>query len=189
MINYCRLIVKLLSQEKRIWVCNFKKGLQEVIKKLEGKNLYIFIDELERCRPTFAIELLEAVKHLFTVKGLVFILGIDKNQLKHTISNVYGCGMDREGYLRRFIDLELELPQANLRDYISFLKEKFEIKNQIEGTNGNWLIGYSEFYKFFMFYLQLYDFQLRDVEQVYNKFNVITKLLDEKDAKITPILL
>ena len=75
-----------------------------------------------------------------------------------------------------------------MRDYISFLKEKFEIKNQIEGTNGNWLIGYSEFHKFFMFYLQLYDFQLRDVEQVYNKFNVITKLLDEKDAKITPIL-
>lgn len=169
-------------------LCNFKKGLQEVIKKLEGKNLYIFIDELERCRPTFAIELLETVKHLFNVKGLVFILGIDRNQLKHTISNVYGCGMDREGYLRRFIDLELELPQANLRDYISFLKEKFEIKNQIEGTNGNWLIGYSEFHKFFMFYLQLYDFQLRDVEQVYNKFNVITKLLDEKDAKITPIL-
>lgn len=169
-------------------LCNFKKGLQEVIKKLEGKNLYIFIDELERCRPTFAIELLEAVKHLFNVKGLVFILGIDRNQLKHTISNVYGCGMDGEGYLRRFIDLELELPQANLSDYIYFLKDKFEIKNLQGGTYGNWVIGYSEFHRYFEIFMQLYSFQLREIEQIYYKFNVITKMLDENTIKITPLL-
>ncbi len=101
----------------------FKSGLNEIVKRLKGKNLYIFIDELERCRPTFAIELLEAIKHLFNIKGLVFILGIDRNQLKHTISNIYGCGMDGEGYLRRFIDIELELPQPNIKDYSNYLNK------------------------------------------------------------------
>lgn len=166
----------------------FKSGLNEIVKRLKGKNLYIFIDELERCRPTFAIELLEAIKHLFNIKGLVFILGIDRNQLKHTISNIYGCGMDGEGYLRRFIDIELELPQPNIKDYSNYLNKKFEIENKSTHAYRNWIIGYSEFLRFWEIFSELYDFQLREVEQIFVKFNAITKILDEKIIKITPVL-
>lgn len=167
---------------------NFKIGLNKIVEKLEGKNLYIFIDELERCRPTFAVELLEVIKHLFNIKGIVFILGIDRNQLKHTISSIYGCGMDGDGYLRRFIDLELELPQASLKDFTHFLKKKFMLENDLSDAYRNWVIGYDQFHSYFEIFSELYDFQLRDVEQIYGKFNVITKMIDEKVLKITPVL-
>lgn len=174
--------------ELRIALTNFKSGLSDIVSKLEGKNIYIFVDELERCRPTFAVELLEAIKHLFNVKGLVFILGIDRSQLKHTISNIYGCRMDGEGYLRRFIDLELELTEPNLKDFSNALKNKFQIQNNLDGAFNNWVIGYSEFHRYFDIFSSIYDFQLRDVEQLYAKFSVITKMIDERIIKITPIL-
>lgn len=167
---------------------NFKKQLNNLVKKLKGKNLYIFIDELERCRPTFAVELLEAVKHLFNVSGLVFILGIDRSQLKHTISNIYGSGMDGDGYLRRFIDLELELTQPDIKTFSKFLYKKFGIENQLPNTNGDWVIGYNMFDLYFNIFSELYNFQLRDVEQIYAKFNAIVKMIDEKILKIMPIL-
>ena len=70
---------------------------QEVHKK--GKPLIIIIDELDRCRPTFAIELLEKVKHIFDTPGILFVLGIDREQLGHSIKCVYGHEMDVNGYL------------------------------------------------------------------------------------------
>lgn len=166
---------------------NFKKGLFEITSKLNGKNIYVFVDELERCRPTFAIELLEAIKHLFGVKGLVFVLGIDREQLKHTISNIYGCGMDGEGYLRRFIDLELELPQPDIKKFTKYLQKSFEIVNE-DNHKGSLTCGYDMFDTFFNLFALIYPMQLRDVEQIYAKFNVITKMFDENTNKIMPIL-
>lgn len=175
-------------QELKKVLSNFKTGLKEITSQLNDKNIYIFVDELERCRPIFAIELLEAIKHLFNVKGLVFILGIDRSQLKHTISNIYGCGMDGEGYLRRFIDLELELPKPDIKIFTNYLQQKFELKNNLENTNQNWAIDYNEFNKYFNLFANLYPMQLRDIEQVYAKFNLITKMIDENKNKIMPIL-
>ena len=166
---------------------NFKKGLSGITSKLNGKNIYVFVDELERCRPTFAIELLEAIKHLFGVKGLVFVLGIDREQLKHTISNIYGCGMDGEGYLRRFIDLELELPQPDIKKFTKYLQKSFEIVNK-DNHKGSLTCGYDMFDTFFNLFALIYPMQLRDVEQIYAKFNVITKMFDENTNKIMPIL-
>lgn len=182
--------IKTLEEYKELKkvLFDFKIGLEEIISKLQDKNIYIFVDELERCRPIFAIELLEAIKHLFNVKGLVFILGTDRSQLKHTISNIYGCGMDGEGYLRRFIDLDLELPEPNIKKFTEYLQNNFEINNNEVGAKGNWKIGYDEFNKYFVLFANLYPMHLRDIEHVYAKFNVITKMIDERTNKIMPIL-
>lgn len=169
-------------------LAEFKKDIDKLVKTLSGKNIYIFVDELERCRPIFAIEVLEAIKHLFNVKGLVFILGIDRSQLKHTISNIYGCGMDGEGYLRRFIDLELELPKPDIKKYTENLQNIFDIHNKDNMVAGRWTTGYNEFNTYFNLFANIYPMQLRDIEQIYAKFNVITKMLDEKVNKIMPIL-
>lgn len=166
----------------------FKESLKQIVRKNDNKNIYVFVDELERCRPTFAIELLEAIKHLFNVKGLVFVLGTDRSQLKHTISNIYGINMDSEGYLRRFIDLELELPAVKTDIFVEYLKNKFEIQNKNINNKDNWVLGFEYFHKYFNIFSQKYNFQLREIEQIYAKFNVITKMLDENVIKITPLL-
>ncbi len=83
-----------------------------------GRPLVIAIDELDRCRPSYAVELLEVVKHFFTVNDVVFVLAIDKTQLAHAINAIYGSNFDSIGYLRRFIDLDLRLPDPEQTDFV-----------------------------------------------------------------------
>lgn len=70
----------------------------------------IFIDELDRCRPTYALEVLECVKHLFSTPHAVFVIATDARQLHHSVNAVYGAGFDAERYLRRFFDITCRLP-------------------------------------------------------------------------------
>jgi predicted KAP-like P-loop ATPase len=65
-----------------------------------GKPIVIFVDELDRCRPPYAISLLERIKHLFDIEGLVFVLSLDKEQLGHSIGAVYGDRIDSASYLK-----------------------------------------------------------------------------------------
>ncbi len=101
----------------------FKQKLSAFINELadhtndnEHKPLIFFIDELDRCRPTYALEVLEKAKHLFNVNGIIFVLAIDKEQIGHSIRSVYGMGMDMDGYLRRFIDMDYRLLEPSLRN-------------------------------------------------------------------------
>lgn len=73
------------------------------------KPLVVMIDELDRCRPPFAIGVLEKIKHLFSVPNVMFVLAVDKNRLNNAISVVYGPEVHGEGYLRRFFDFEYRL--------------------------------------------------------------------------------
>ena len=97
-----------------------EKFINELKKDTDNEKCKIifFIDELDRCRPTFSIELLEVIKHLFKAKNVIFIIAVDKEQLAYSISTLYGQGMDSDGYLRRFFDLEYKMPIINKRRYI-----------------------------------------------------------------------
>jgi len=111
---------------------SFIKTLAKISSQVAELNpsakVVVIIDELDRCRPTYAIELLERVKHLFDGSGVVFILGIDRSQLNHSIRSIYGSGFDATGYLRRFIDLDYRLPEPKAGDYYSHLFKRFGIE-------------------------------------------------------------
>src|SRR5699024_2835239 len=69
-------------------VSKFKEELNKLgIRNIEKTNkpLIVFVDELDRCRPNFAIALLERVKHFFNVDNIIFILGVDKESLGNSI--------------------------------------------------------------------------------------------------------
>ena len=82
------------------------------------KKLVIIIDELDRCKPLFAIQTLEIVKHFLDVKNVVFIFAVDLEQLSHSIKSVYGAGIDAAGYLCKFYDYITKFPQTNILDLI-----------------------------------------------------------------------
>ncbi|WVV48879.1 P-loop NTPase fold protein [Pseudomonas sp. NA13] len=75
---------------------------------------FIFIDELDRCRPTYAIELLERVKHFFELEDCRFIVASDSTQLAHSVRAVYGEKFYSERYLSRFFDAEFRLDNSNM---------------------------------------------------------------------------
>lgn len=85
------------------------------------------IDELDRCRPNYAVLLLEQIKHFFSVPNIIFILSIDKIQLGNAICGVYGSEkIDTNEYLRRFIDIEYCIPEPDKEKFIFYLYEYFE---------------------------------------------------------------
>ena len=91
-----------------------------------SNNVIIFVDELDRCRPTFAIELLERIKHLFDIPNLMFVLAVDKSQLGESLKSVYGAGMDANEYLKRFIDLEFPLPEPDSSRFTTYLFDAYD---------------------------------------------------------------
>lgn len=87
----------------------------EAVKGLTDKNYpaFVLIDELDRCRPSYAIEMLETIKHIFNIKGIVFVVATDTEQLQHAVKAVYGEGFDAGIYLGRFFDARYTLREAN----------------------------------------------------------------------------
>jgi len=76
-------------------------GLIDLIKSKAGAKLplFVFIDELDRCRPTYAISMLEEVKHIFGMDKVCFVVSTNLSQLRHSVRAVYGLGFDSELYL------------------------------------------------------------------------------------------
>lgn len=94
---------------------DFKEALKDAAAGLKHP-LVVCVDELDRCRPDYAIRFLEAVKHLFDVEGVIFVLAVNLSELAHTVRGVYGNGFNADQYLRRFIDWPLSLDSQSNRD-------------------------------------------------------------------------
>ena len=108
-------------QESQKSVEAFKRVLQDMAKELSAQKahpLIVMIDELDRCRPSYAVELLEVAKHLFAVDRIVFVLAVNRSELAHSIRALYGSGFDAEGYLRRFFDVDFRLPAPDRDAFI-----------------------------------------------------------------------
>ena len=100
------------KKEKKDELKQLLRQLAEEVAEETGQPLVFIIDELDRCRPTFAIELLERVKHIFDVPNLVFVFGINRSELVKSLQSVYG-EIDAGTYLRRFFDMEFTLPEPD----------------------------------------------------------------------------
>lgn len=90
---------------------------------LDNKTrLVIFIDELDRCKPTYAIQFLERIKHYFDRPNITFVFSTNIKELKNTVQNYYGNNFDGDRYLDKFFDLRLKLPKVELFYYLKLLK-------------------------------------------------------------------
>lgn len=86
----------------------------------EGLPLIIFVDELDRCQPTFAVRMLERIKHFFDMENVVFVLFVNKDQIFKAIRGVYGENIDAENYFEKFVNFSVTLGGAN---YSSTMRE------------------------------------------------------------------
>lgn len=157
----------------------FKDTLRDYQQK-EGKKVILFIDELDRCRPGFAVEMLERIKHLFDIDEYVFILSIDKTQLKHSIKMLYGQDMDASGYLRRFIDLEYVLPEPDRAVFLEDLFGQYNLRNK----NTPYLEACLKAY------VDAFDLSLRDIEKLMYYMSLLLPLTPfAKEANFKPVYL
>lgn len=137
---------------------DFKKQLEELARNYQCVKefpLVIVIDELDRCRPTFAIEILETAKHLFSTCNVVFVLALNRYELSHSIASIYGDRFDSVGYLERFIDVVFRLPPADRKQFLLSQSSK-QFRNLYRQDN--------EFFNAISFFFTIYaspEFNLR----------------------------
>lgn len=166
----------------------FKAALSEFVRaRSPEKPVVFFIDELDRCRPLFAIEVLEHAKHIFGVEGIVFVLGVNKTQLGHSVRAVYGADLNLPGYFARLIDLTYALPAPEIAQFVSGLHRRLTtlqlVKNQtgqnIDGDEANLLSAAASLLG------THFQTSLRMIEQLYMQMLLTWKILP---AKINPVL-
>lgn len=95
---------------------SFQDALEELAAISDG--VIIFIDELDRCKPSFAIETLEAIKHYFNIPGLAFVFAADMPELAHAVGGRYGYKMNASGYLAKLFDYQMILPTPTARQML-----------------------------------------------------------------------
>lgn len=115
---------------------DFKETLSELAGTLdeEAKGPFtIIIDELDRCRPSFAVELLEKIKHFFSVENVAFVLVMNRTQLEESIRATYGTNIDAHTYLQKFISIEASIPRnkseydSDIPKYCKYLAAEHEM--------------------------------------------------------------
>ncbi|MGH1330284.1 MAG: KAP family P-loop NTPase fold protein [Paracoccaceae bacterium] len=103
-----------LKQEdgKRAAMKSFKEAITKLTNPKEGppNKLVIAIDELDRCRPDYALSMLEVIKHFFEVENVHFILGVNLSELENSVRARYGEGVAARKYLQKFISVTMSLP-------------------------------------------------------------------------------
>ncbi|ENU25099.1 hypothetical protein F993_00489 [Acinetobacter proteolyticus] len=149
----------------------FKQALAEITSKLDKPLLFV-VDELDRCKPEFAIRLIERIKHFFDIPKVVFILAVNKNQLEESISNYYGFS-STNNYLEKFIDFSIMLKIKDL-DGTRYLKilENYN-KNYKLDLDNNELYVYTKLCK-------IYNPTPRQLIRLINKFSLFKKDFDDE---------
>lgn len=116
---------------------DLRDALENTVTKIsKDKPLIFIVDELDRCRPDFAVEILEKIKHLFSVENVVFVLSIDKIQLGYSIQGHYGSDkINAQEYLRRFIDIEYNLNVPHIEDFVDYLYDYYNFDSFIRSDD------------------------------------------------------
>ena len=114
-------------------------ALGKAVRDKQGFPLLIVVDELDRCRPDFALSLIEQIKHLFSAQDVSFLLLANTAQLQNYVRALYGAEVDAVNYLRKFFTLSDNLPcnrsSSNQNDYWKYsrtLAEHYEIKGEYD---------------------------------------------------------
>ncbi|GKV97992.1 NTPase [Pectobacterium carotovorum subsp. carotovorum] len=174
-----KAIVKL-KKELSFWAeLSFKKGYNSPI--------FIFIDELDRCRPDYAISLLEIVKHIFSVEKFIFIISTDTEQLQHSIKRIYGENFDASLYLNRFFHRRFSLHAPDFDTLISLqLEERIghsydSLRKKLFPIN-NWI----DFKKTYISLLNISKPNIRDTLKITDRF---CDIINKNDKNINYLLL
>lgn len=149
----------------------FKKELASLIPK-DGR-LVIFIDELDRCRPVYAVKLLERVQHFFDNEKITFVFAVNLYELKNTIQKLYGSNFNGDRYLDRFFDFVMSIPEPDLELYYQNMADSMNI-------NTNFPVYYKELETKF-------DFSARERSHFENRVNTaIYKTRSKRDSSFFP---
>lgn len=147
---------------------------------------FIFIDELDRCRPSYAVEMLEVVKHFFELDNIAFIVATDTDQLQHAVKAVYGEGFDAQTYLGRFFRRRYSLTELSRYEFVSRIAESKVTYNPKWKEYVPSLAELDDFTNVVSIVADRFRLSLRETEQLVDKFLAV---LSNAPKTLNPYLL
>lgn len=162
------------AQKSRSQISGIKKSLSELVSSLGNKKFLILIDELDRCRPDFAIEVLETIKHFFPIRNIFSIVGVHEKVLYSIIYKRYGSDIGAESYLQRHFNHKMTFSRF---DYEKYLLDRLQ---KTDAFGKGWLINGDSFNsgihcaaKYGAQICARGDLNLRQINQLINKIDLI----------------
>lgn len=144
----------------------FNKLIDNILTK--NQRLILIIDELDRCKPSFAVKILETIKHFYFNHKITIIVATNNSELSHTIRNYYGNGFDGYGYLNKFYDAIISLDSHNLKKYL---------QNQLNFCNKTWMP-----HDFSYVILKHYNFSLRECNKFITIYNLLKNYIENEST-------
>ena len=163
-------------------ITEFKSQLQTLADMLWESNgnrpLVVLIDELDRCRPSYAIELLEIGKHIFSVDHVVFVIAVNRSELAKSIKALYGDEFGADGYLRRFFDADFRLPEPDRDAFIREMLVSGGFYEFLGLTRDHFAVRDGGFVLTVLrAFLGVSDVSLREVGQAIHRFGLVVSSL------------
>jgi len=164
---------------------DFKVELAQLAEKLE-KPLVFIIDELDRCRPDFAIRLIERIKHFFDIKNIVFVLVMNKTQLLQSVKSFYGYDSGvKDDYLEKFVDFTVHMSTSiDIYDFEEVIKYQLFRVGELDSLDDRnelfyWALG-----------LQLdKKFNSRELIKKINKYALLRTLDQKKNLILLSLIM
>lgn len=100
--------------------------IEELKEESSNKKLIFIIDEIDRCKPSFAVDLLEIIKHYFQIDGVIFVIATNNSALSSTIKHYYGQDYNGGAYLERFFDFTIFLKRPDTKNYMKLIDASYQ---------------------------------------------------------------
>jgi hypothetical protein len=165
-----------------------KSILSKISIQVEGNKIVVFVDELDRCRPDYAVEFLERMKHIFDLKGFIFVLAIEKVQLQESMKAIYGGNFDSNKYLRRFIDFTYTLEPNITEEYILNVFHRLNLPESLKKVS-TYKGQKEQLLPIFKYLSTQFNLSARDVNQISSRFFLTISLLSQDEKVHLELLL
>ncbi|HAB2970453.1 TPA_asm: hypothetical protein GJF65_18230 [Salmonella enterica subsp. enterica serovar Enteritidis] len=166
---------KIKNSESEIAIIERFGDLLTKICEQSGKKIFFIIDELDRARPDFSLDLLEKIKHIFSVKGVIFLLVVNREQFEKSIECRYG-NINARLYLNKFVHYWFTLPKRSYlsEDCLNRFNPSTIKQYLLTIDNGNnFLVRNGSLLNTLAYLLEVNGCSLREAERCYSVFAVI----------------
>ncbi|WP_417268789.1 KAP family P-loop NTPase fold protein [Celeribacter sp.] len=163
------------------------QGFRDALENLAAdQKLVIIVDELDRCRPDYALNLLEVIKHFFNVENVHFILGVNLTELENSVRARYGAGVNASKYLQKFYNVRMPLAlKTPVNSEEGSLYAYFEAQSDrlgLDHTQYRYALGI-----YFQAFSNIPNFSLRDTNAILTA-TMLALSLPKSDGDISECL-
>ena len=145
------------------------------------KQTIIIVDEMDRCLPTYAIQVLERLHHIFDgLNNVIVIIAMDKIQMSESLKTIYGNNLDVDMYLKKFISFTLYLEYGMANKFLEKYEEYASLFNIEENDKGLVETFFSDI---------TYEIDIRTQEKIFEKAETMHRILAQEKKMDAAIML